>query len=82
MRSREPSLHSAMTTRLPAACSPSTWRLHRLEDVGVGLAALGDEIASGMRADIDRVGAALGRGERRQPRQRRALKPVAPFVLR
>ena len=55
--------------------------LHRIEDVGVGLAPLGREIVAGVRADIDRVGALLGRGERRKPRQRRALKPGAPFVL-
>ena len=79
MRSREPSLHSAMTTRLPAACSAFDVRLHRVEHVGVGLAALGDEIVAGMRADLDDVGGAFRRGERRQPRQRGAIEPLAPF---
>ena len=79
MRSREPSLHSAMTTRLPAACSASTCCPHRLEDVGAGLASLGGEIVPGAGADLDRIGGAFRRGERRQPRQRGVFQALAPF---
>ena len=55
--------------------------LHRVEDVGVGFAPLRREIVAGVGADIDGVGALLGRRERRKPRQRRTLEPGAPFVL-
>ena len=55
MRSREPSLHSAITTRLPPACSACTWVVDRLEHVLVRLAALGGKILPGLRADIDGI---------------------------
>ena len=55
--------------------------LHRVEDVGVGLAPLRREIVADVRADIDGVGALLRGGEGRKPRQRRALEPGAPFVF-
>ena len=73
MRSRAPSLHSATATRLPAACSASDVLAHRLEHIGVGLGALGGEIAPGARADLDHVGR-LRHGEWRQPRQRRGIR--------
>ena len=53
--------------------------MHRLEHIGVRLAALGGEIAAGVRGDIDDVGGALGRRERRQPRKRRRSSRAAPF---
>ena len=52
---------------------------HRVEHVAVGLAPLGGEIVPGVGADVDRVRAVFGRGERRQPRERRAVEPFAPF---
>ena len=55
--------------------------LHRLEDVAAELAALGDEIPSGMRGDLHRIGGALGSGEWRQAGQRRLLQAVAPFAF-
>ena len=81
MRSRAPSLHSAMATRLPAACSASTCCGHGLEHIGAGLGALGREIVPGARADIDHV-ARLRHREGRQPRQRRSVEPLFPFVFR
>ena len=56
-------------------------RSHGIEDVGVRVAPFGGEIAPGAGRDVDGVGGIFRRGERRQPRQRHALKPGAPFVF-
>ena len=53
MRSREPSLQSAMTTRLPRGLQRLHMRGHRLEHVAAGLGALGREIVTLPRADVD-----------------------------
>ena len=68
MRSREPSLHIAMTTRLPRALQRVDVLGHRVEDVRLGFGALGREIAALPRAGIDRGRIRIG--ERRQPRER------------
>ena len=52
---------------------------HRLEDVGAGLASFGGEVVPGAGADLDRIGGAFRRGERRQPRQRGFFQALAPF---
>ena len=78
MRSRAPSLHSAIATRLPAACSAEHVLAHRLEHIGIRLGAFGGEIVAGARADIDHL-ARLRHRERRQPRQRRGVEPLLPF---
>ena len=79
MRSRAPSLHSAMTTRLPAACSDCTC----LVTASNTPAAFSVRSAAKLwpaRAPTSIDGAALLRHrERRQPRQRRGLQPLGPF---
>ncbi len=82
MRSREPSLHSAMSDALAGGLQRLDVLVHRLEHVGAGLAALGGEVVAGVGADLDRVGACLPARERRQPRQRRRIQPRAPLALR
>ena len=67
--SREPSLHSATMTRLPAACSPPTCFFTASKTLALA-AALGGEIVAGVSADVDDVAAAFRRCERRQARQR------------
>ena len=52
---------------------------HRVEHVGVRVASLGGEIAPGAGGDVDGVGGVFRRGEWRQPRQRHAIEPRAPF---
>ena len=52
---------------------------HRVEDVRLGLVALGREIAALARAGIDRRGVRIGK--RREPRQRAALEPRLPLVF-
>ena len=79
MRSREPSLHMAMTTRLPAACSAFDVFGHRVKDAGGGLVPLGSEVMAGMHAGLDGVRGAFGRGERRQAGERGIVEPFAPF---
>ena len=64
---------------LAGGLQPFDMLFHRVEDVGVRLAALGGEVVPGVGADVDHVGAALGRRKRRQPRQRRAIEPLAPL---
>ena len=51
------------------------------EHVDGGIGALRREIAALPRAGIDHAGAAVGHGKRRQPRQRRLIQPLAPFVF-
>ena len=82
MRSRAPSLHSAMTTRLPAACSACDVLAHRIEHAGGVFRPLGREIVAGARADIDVRAALVRHRKRRQPRQRRGLQPLGPFGFR
>ena len=71
MRSRAPSLHSATADALAGGLQRLDVLGHRLEHIGVGLGALGGEIAALPRADVDDVGRIRHR-ERRQARQRRA----------
>ncbi len=75
MRSREPSLHSAITTFLRWACNAMHVRHHGFEHVDRSVGALGGEIAALPRAGVEHVGAAVGHGERRQPRQRGLIQP-------
>ena len=64
---------------LAGGLQPVDMLFHGVEDVGVRLAALGGEVVAGVGADVDHLGAALGRRKRRQPRQRRAVEPLAPL---
>ncbi len=57
MRSREPSLHSAIGDALAGGLQRVDVLGHRLEHVGAGRVALGGEIVAGMRADLDDVAA-------------------------
>ena len=79
MRSRAPSLHNAIATRLPAACRREHMRAHRLEDVGARLGALGRKIVPGARAHFDCI--LLRHRKWRQPRQRRTIEARFPFLL-
>ncbi len=79
MRSREPSLHSAITARLPAACSACTCSRHRLEHVAAGLGALGREIVAGARADLDRRPAPSGAANGDSRASAACFEPLAPF---
>ena len=81
MRSREPSLHSAITTFLRCACSACTCATTASNTLTVAVGALRREIAALPRAGIEHAGAALGHRERRQPRQRGFVQPLGPFVL-
>ena len=81
MRSREPSLHSAITTFLRWACSACTCATTASNTLTDAVGALRREIAALPRAGIDHVGAALGHRERRQPRQRGLVEPLGPFVF-
>ena len=70
-------------TRFLAACRSRMWRDHRLEDVGVLVRPLGDEVAALARLAIDRRVRPVDSGQRegRQPRERQvggALAPIPP----
>ncbi len=56
MRSREPSLHSAISVRLPADCKRFDVFGQRLEYVLAGFAPFRSEVVPGARADLDHIG--------------------------
>ena len=56
-------------------------RDHGFEHVDRAVGALRRKISSSPRAGVNRIGAAIGHGERRQPRQRGFVQPFGPFVL-
>ena len=53
---------------------------HRLEHIGVGLGALGGEVAALPRADVDHV-CSIGHGEGGEPRQRAGFQAFMPFTV-
>src|ERR1700730_15874621 len=71
MRSREPSLHSAITTFLRWACKAPT----------CATTASNTLTAASARSGVDHIGAAVGHGERRQPRQRGLIQAFGPLVF-
>ena len=73
MRSRAPSLHSAIGDALAGGLQRQHVLRHRLEHIGAGLGAFGGEIVPGARADIDHV-RGLRHRKGRQPRQRRTRR--------
>ena len=82
MRSREPSLHSAITTFLRCACSAPTCATTVSNTLTAPSARSGAKLRP-CRAPASITSlAAFGHRERRQPRQRGLAEPLAPFVFR
>ena len=79
MRSRAPSLHNAIATRLPSRLQRKHMGAHRLEDVCARLGAFGREIVPAPRTHFDRI--FLRHPKWREPRQRRSIKARFPFLF-
>ena len=80
VRSREPSLQDATTTRFPSFCSAVDVADDGVEDVDVVGVALGGEGPAAAAAEVDDAGRLrLGEGRNAGERQgREALRPLAP----